>query len=114
MVQVYGIKNCDSVKKALSFFKKHNITYELFDFKKEELPCEKIETWLQKVSINKLFNARSTTYRNLKLKELDLNDMQKTEWLCRKNLLIKRPVIEFDDKVIVGYNEQEYIKNFNV
>jgi Spx/MgsR family transcriptional regulator len=114
MIQVYGIKNCDSVKKALSFFKKHDIAYELHDFKTDKLPSSKITSWLQKVSIDKLFNARSTTYRNLKLKEMNLNDEQKEEWLCRENLLIKRPVIEFDDKVIVGYNEQEYIKNFNV
>ena len=113
MIKVYGIKNCDSVKKALSFFKKNGIEYELFDFKKEELPCQKIEYWLTKVDINKLFNARSTTYRNLKLKEMQLDDKQKAQWLCRENLLIKRPVIEFDDKVIVGYNEQEYISQFN-
>ena len=114
MIKVYGIKNCDSVKKALSFFKKHNIAYELFDFKRQELPCTKIEAWLQKVDINKLFNARSTTYRNLKLKELNLDEKQKAEWLCRENLLIKRPVVEFDDEVIVGYNEQEYITKFNL
>ncbi|MBA1432532.1 MAG: Spx/MgsR family RNA polymerase-binding regulatory protein [Epsilonproteobacteria bacterium] len=114
MIKVYGIKNCDSVKKALSFFKKHNIQYDLFDFKTEELPCQKITSWLQKVDINKLFNARSTTYRNLKLKEMNLNDEQKAEWLCRENLLIKRPVIEFADEVIVGYNEQEYITKFNI
>jgi len=113
MIKVYGIKNCDSVKKALSFFKKHNIKYELFDFKTEALPCQKVTSWLQKVDINKLFNSRSTTYRNLKLKEMNLNDEQKAEWLCRENLLIKRPVIEFDDKVIVGYNEQEYITQFS-
>jgi len=113
MIRVYGIKNCDSVKKALSFFKKHNIEYEFFDFKTQALPCQKITYWLQKVDINKLFNTRSTTYRNLKLKEINLSDEQKAEWLCRENLLIKRPVIEFDDKVIVGYNEEEYIKQFN-
>jgi Spx/MgsR family transcriptional regulator len=112
MIQVYGIKNCDSVKKALSFFKKHNIEYELFDFKKEPLPCEKITQWLKSVDINKLFNARSTTYRNLKLKELNLNDTDKAQWLCRENLLIKRPVIEVDSDVIVGYNEEEYIQKF--
>ncbi len=113
MLKVYGIKNCDSVKKAVKFFKEHNIDYELFDFKKEPLACQKIDEWLQHTSIEKLFNARSTTYRNLKLKELNLNDEQKSEWLCRENLLIKRPVIEFGNEVIVGYNEQEYKTKFD-
>jgi Spx/MgsR family transcriptional regulator len=112
MIKVYGIKNCDSVKKALSFFKKNNIEYELFDFKQEPLACEKIEQWLQKTDINRLFNARSTTYRNLKLKELNLSDTEKAKWLCRENLLIKRPVVEVDSDLIVGYNEDEYIQKF--
>ena len=114
MLRVYGIKNCDSVKKALFFFKKHDIAYELFDFKTQELPCEKISYWLTRVDINKLFNSRSTTYRNLGLKAMNLSDEEKAQWLCRENLLIKRPVVEFDDDVIVGYNEQEYITKFNI
>ena len=112
MIKVYGIKNCDSVKKALKFFKQNEIAFAFIDFKEEPLQCEKITQWLQKTGINKLFNARSTTYRNHKLKEMNLNDTQKAEWLCKENLLIKRPVVEFDDTVIVGYNEEKYITNF--
>ncbi len=112
MITVYGIKNCDSVKKALVFFKKHNIAYELFDFKTQELPCEKIKYWASKVAMKTLFNARSTTYRNLKLKELNLDDEQQKEWLCKQNLLIKRPVIEYNDSVIVGFNEEQYQRSF--
>jgi Spx/MgsR family transcriptional regulator len=112
MIKIYGIKNCDSIKKALSFFKKNDIEYEFIDFKKEPLPCEKIHQWLEKVDINKLFNARSTTYRNLKLKELNLNDKERAEWLCKENLLIKRPIIETNSEIIVAYNEDEYREKF--
>lgn len=112
MVKVYGIKNCDSVKKALSFFKKHNIEYELFDFKTQELPCAKISQWLKNTDIKTLFNARSTTYRNLKLKELNLNESEQEDWLCRENLLIKRPVVESDKDLVVGFNEETYTRNF--
>ncbi len=112
MVQVYGIKNCDSVKKALKFFKEHNIEYELFDFKTQELPCEKIEEWSKKVGTKTLFNARSTTYRNLKLKELNLDEAGQKEWLCKENLLIKRPVVEFNDELLVGFNEENYKRSF--
>ncbi|MDH4944161.1 Spx/MgsR family RNA polymerase-binding regulatory protein [Sulfurimonas sp. C5] len=112
MIKVYGIKNCDSVKKALSFFKKHDLAYELFDFKVESLPCEKIDRWIEHVSIKDLFNSRSTTYRNLKLKELNLDENGQKEWLCKENLLIKRPVIEFNDQVLVGFNEENYQRSF--
>ena len=112
MVRIYGIKNCDSVKKALSFFKKHNIEYEMHDFKQEPVGCDTISSWLQKVEMKTLFNTRSTTYRSLKLKELDLDENGKKEWLCKENLLIKRPVIEYNDAIIVGYKEENYQRIF--
>lgn len=110
MINVYGIKNCDSVKKALSFFKAHNLDYQLHDFKIDNVGCEKVSFWLSQVDMKSIFNSRSTTYRTLKLKELNPNENEKKDWLCKENLLIKRPVIEFADKVIVGYNEEEYKK----
>lgn len=112
MIEIYGIKNCDSVKKALSFFKKHNLVYNFHDFKTEELTCSKIEEWLQKTTIKTLFNARSTTYRTLKLKELNLDEEELQKWLCKENLLIKRPVIEYQDELIVGFNEENYTRTF--
>ncbi len=108
MIQVYGIKNCDSVKKALSFFKKHNLDYTLQDFKTETVGCEKVSSWLNFVTLKQLFNTRSTTYRNLKLKEKNLSDEEKKMYLCQENLLIKRPVIEVNGTVIVGYNENNF------
>jgi len=112
MIKIYGIKNCDSVKKAIKFFKQHNLEYELFDFKEESLPCEKISQWLQQTDIKTLFNARSTTYRNLKLKEMNLTPEEQEQWLCKENLLIKRPVVEFDNTLLVGFNEENYQRSF--
>ncbi len=110
MIRVYGIKNCDSVKKALSFLKKHALEYEFHDFKTQELSREQISSWLKKTDIKTLFNSRSTTYRTLKLKELKLTDEQKAEWLYKENMLIKRPVIECDPELLIGYNEDNYTK----
>lgn len=109
MIKVYGIKNCDSVKKALNFLDKNSLVYEFHDFKKEPVGCDLLEKWAKSVEMKQLFNSRGTTYRTLKLKELDLNDGQKLEWLCKENMLIKRPVIEYaSDKVLVAYNEDQY------
>jgi len=112
MIKVYGIKNCDSVKKALKFFKENDLEFELFDFKKQELACQKIDEWLKQTDIKTLFNARSTTYRNLKLKELDLDEKGQKEWLCKENLLIKRPIIEYNESILVGFNEKIYQRSF--
>ena len=51
-------------------------------------------------------------YRDLKLKELNLDDEAKIEWLAKENYLIKRPVIEFDGKVLVGFDEERYKELF--
>jgi Spx/MgsR family transcriptional regulator len=112
MIQVYGIKNCDSVKKALAFFKKHNLEFELHDFKTQAVGCDKVSFWLQKTQIKTLFNSKSTTYRTLGLKEKNLDEAGMAEWLCKENLLIKRPVIEFDDKLVIGFNEDSYQGEF--
>ena len=112
MIKVYGIKSCGSVKKALKLLNECGLEYEFVDFKKSPVGCEKIEAWLQKVSIDKLFNTRGTKYRQLRLKDLNLDDEGKKEWLCKENLLIKRPVIEVEDKVIVGFDEKQYKEVF--
>ena len=112
-MKVYGIKTCGSVKKALKFFKEHNIAYDFVDFKKEPATCEKIDFWIEKAGIEKLLNTKGTKYRTLKLKELNLDDSSKREWLCKENLLIKRPVIELDNgDVVVGFDEELYKKLF--
>ena len=111
MVTVYGIKNCDSVRKAVKYLKSHEISYTFVDFRETPVLSETIREWLKKTDIKTLFNTRSTTYRTLKLKTLELNDEQKVTWLAKENMLIKRPVITFQNSVIVGYNETQYLTN---
>ncbi len=108
MVRLYGIKNCDSVRKAVKFLKAHDIPYEFIDFRERPVDEATIRKWLEKTDLKTLFNTRGTTYRTLGLKALDLSDEEKIDWLAKENMLIKRPVLEFEDKVIVGYNESEY------
>ncbi len=108
MLQIYGIKNCDSVKKALKFFKEHSINYELIDFKSTPVHCDKITSWLNHVEMKVLLNSRGTTYRTLQIKTLDLDDNAKKQYLCEHNMLIKRPVVEYKDQVLVGFNLKEY------
>jgi len=110
MLQIYGIKNCDSVRKAIKFFKSHDIEYEFIDFKLTPVDLETIDFWLSMSDIKTLLNTRGTTYRTLKLKELDLSDDEKSLYLSKENMLIKRPVVIFDNSIIVGYNESEYLK----
>ncbi len=107
-MKLYGIKTCGSVRKAIKFFKENKIEFELIDFKKTTVGEDEINYWLEKVSIDTLFNNRGTKYRTLKLKELNLDDKAKKEWLIKENILIKRPVIEYKNDVFVAFDEEKY------
>ena len=108
MVVVYGIKNCDSVKKALKFLNERSIPYSFVDFKTSPVGIDKVNEWLGHIDISVLFNTKGTTYRTLALKSLDLGDNDKAQWMSKENLLIKRPVIQYNSKVIVGFDLSKY------
>jgi Spx/MgsR family transcriptional regulator len=110
MITIYGIKTCSSVRKAVKFCKDNNLEHTLHDFRAEPLDDEKIKYFASKVDINLLFNNRGTKYKDLKLKELNLDDQGKLEWLCKENMLLKRPVVEYGEKVLVAFNEDTYKK----
>ncbi|KIM04533.1 MAG: arsenate reductase [Sulfurovum sp. PC08-66] len=107
-MKVYGIKSCSSVKKALSYLDAHAIAYDFVDLKQEKIELSTIKRWLEYVPIEQLFNKRSTTYRNLKLKELNLGDSEAIEWLPKEPMLIKRPVIEEENVIMVGFDLDKY------
>lgn len=111
-MKLYGIKTCGSVKKAMKFFKENSIDFEFIDFKKTKIEKKTVDYWLTKVPVDTLFNNRGTTYRTFKLKELNLDDKAKKEWLIKENMLIKRPVIEYNDDVIVAFDEEVYKNTF--
>jgi len=85
------------------------LEYEFVDIKKNSVPCETIEKWLKKVDINVIFNKRGTKYRQLKLKDLKLDETGMKEWLCKEPMLMKRPILEHESgDVIVGFDEEKY------
>ncbi len=109
MLRLYGIKSCDSVRKARKFLTTRHIDFEMVDFRERPVTCDTIDRWLSKVDIDTLLNRRGTTYRTLGLKSMDLDDDGKRAWLCKENMLIKRPVLETPQgDVIVGFDENRY------
>jgi len=112
MIKIYGIPTCSTVRTARKFFKDNEIEIEFIDFKKTTVSCDKVDKWLKDIEISLLFNNRGKKYRDLKLKNLDLDDIEKRDWLCKENMLFKRPIIEFNDKVLVGYDEEKYKELF--
>lgn len=110
---IYGIKTCSTVAKARKFMKENNIDFTFVDYKVESVDEKKIREWLKQIDMKVLFNTRGTKYRDLKLKELNLEDDGKIKWMAKENYLLKRPVIEYGEgKVHVAYNEEVYKELF--
>ena len=111
MINIYGIKTCSTVRRAIKFCKDSELDYTFIDFRATPLDDGKVKYFASKIDINILFNNRGTKYRDLKLKDLNLDENGKIEWLCKENMLLKRPILEYgDDKVLVSFNEDTYKK----
>ena len=113
MTVLYGIKNCDTVKKARKWLKDHAIEYVFHDFRQDGLEPARLYQWSQAVGWETLLNRRGTTWRQLN--EAEREHLDETHALALMHdlpTLIKRPVLELDDKVEVGFQPDIYSKLF--
>lgn len=111
---LYGISNCDTVKKAKSWLEKNNLDYHFHDFRKQELESRIIQDWLSQIDWQKLLNKRSTTWRNLDVKtQQSVNAENIIQLLVENPTLIKRPVLKVNGIINVGFNADTYQGIFN-
>ncbi len=107
MIKMYGIKNCDTIKKAQKFLINHQVDFEFIDLRDNSIDKTKLQTFVDKLTWKELINKRSTTYRNLNDKEKNNITLE----LVLKNLtLIKRPVLVINNDIMVGFSEKSYLK----
>lgn len=113
MITLYGINNCDTVKKAQKWLAKENIKVEFFDFKKQTLTTELLEQFVQLSSWDKLINKRSTTYRNLSdsIKN-NLTDEIAFATVLASPTLLKRPLLIHDQQLHLGFKDAQYQEVF--
>ncbi|HTC01442.1 MAG TPA: ArsC family reductase [Ferruginibacter sp.] len=109
---VYGIPNCDTVKKSLDWLKKNKIDYEFHDYKKSGITKAKLEAWSKKVGWEVLVNKKGTTWRKLTREDQEKVTTQSAaiKVMMENNSIIKRPVVEAGEKLLVGFNETDFIK----
>ncbi|MFD1769944.1 Spx/MgsR family RNA polymerase-binding regulatory protein [Sphingobacterium suaedae] len=110
MIQVYGIKNCNTVKKALTWLDAHQVPYTFHDYKKEPASLEKLLHWEKEVSWEALVNKKGTTWKKLSpIEQAAVNHADAAnEVLIQHNSMIKRPILETKKGLILGFNEDEY------
>ena len=110
MITIYGIKNCDTMKKARAWLDKHGVEYKFHDYKIEGIARERLERWAKKSGWETLLNKSGMTFRKLPPKEQKVVDAKKAiALMLAQPSMIKRPVIELGrGKVLVGFKPKEY------
>ncbi len=109
MITLYGICNCDTVKKAKKWLDEHQLDYRFHDFRKDGLDAELLHSWCEQLSWETLLNKRGTTWRQ-QPDEVKANvDAANVEaLLLAQPAMIKRPVLVQNDSVRVGFKADEY------
>jgi Spx/MgsR family transcriptional regulator len=111
---IYGIKNCDTMKKAFTWLNNKGIEYTFFDYKKEILAEEQFKFWLTKLPLEQIVNKQGTTFKKLtdEQKVAVLTPETAFSIINKNTSVIKRPLIEINNQVYVGFNEATWAEIF--
>jgi arsenate reductase (glutaredoxin) len=116
MYTIYGIPNCDTIKKARTWFEKNNVPYQFYDYRKESLSAEKIKEWLAVFPWDKLVNKASTTWKELSEEEREaiVDGDSAIPLMMEKTTVIKRPLIETagGKALTLGFNADVYASTY--
>lgn len=112
-IKVYGIKNCNTMKKTFQLLENEGISYEFIDYKKQKPSEELLESFANKASLDQLINRKGTTYRKLSEDEKVALETDTTAFplMAENSSMIKRPIFQFPDgELILGLLEKEILK----
>ena len=109
-MKVYGIPNCNTVKKSIDWLKNNEIEFEFHDYKKKGITKEKLQEWSKKLGWEKMLNKKGTTWRTLTpgRQQQVTDEFSAIELMMEKPSVIKRPIIEAGKKLLIGLDEEEY------
>ena len=114
-VTIYGIKNCDTMKKARAWLDAHGVAYAFHDYKAAGIERGRLETWAHEVGWETLLNRAGTTFRALSDKDKDgLTEKKAIALMLAQPSMIKRPVLDVGGKPLVGFKSEQYGKKFGM
>lgn len=118
-ITIYGIKSCDTMKKAMTLLNMLDVNYTFHDYKKQEIDKNSIQRWVNALGMDKVLNKRGTTWRKLtdaQKQAADTNIDSAIDLLVANNSMIKRPIVEgcYQDKAVLlcGFDAAEYTEEF--
>ena len=110
-ITIYGIKNCDTMKKARAWLDSHGIAYDFHDYKAAGAPKERLKAWASELGWETLLNRAGTTFRKLPDADKEgLNERKALALMLEQPSMIKRPVLEVGGKLLVGFKPEVYAK----
>lgn len=111
-ITMYGIKNCDTIKKARSWLDKHGVTYAFHDYKAAGIDKPSLDRWSKQVGWETLLNRAGTTFRKLpEVDKADLNERKAIALMLAQPSMIKRPVLDLGGRVLVGFKPETYARD---
>ena len=112
-VTIYGIKNCDTMKKARAWLDGRGVAYDFHDYKTAGIERSALEGWAREAGWETLLNRAGTTFRKLPEKDRDgLTEKKAIALMVDQPSMIKRPVLEVGGKLLVGFKPEQYEKAF--
>jgi len=113
-VTIYGIKNCDTMKQARAWLDAKGVAYVFHDYKAEGAPAKaKVEGWMRDAGWEKVLNRAGTTFRALDdADKANLTEKKALKLVLAQPSMIKRPVLEVGDALLVGFKPEEYAAAF--
>ena len=114
MITLYGIKNCDTVKKARKWLELHGIEYQFHDFREDGLESDAVEAWLAELGWENLVNKRSTSWKALdEQARQNMDEASALPAILAQPTLIKRPLMDTGHERHTGFSAASYQKIFN-
>jgi len=111
---MYGIKNCDTIKKARKWLEAENIDYTFHDYKKDGVDESLFKAWLSELGWESVINRRGTTWRKLSDEQKEnMNEASALEAMLDNPSIIKRPLLVHDGKSVLGFKADEYASIFS-
>ncbi|MEL6529490.1 MAG: arsenate reductase [Pseudomonadota bacterium] len=113
-IHLYGIPNCDTVKKARKWLESQELEYTFHDLKKEGVDAENLKDWIGAKGVDLVLNRRGTTYRKLSdADKVDIDEAKAVTLLQEHSSMIKRPVAVHGNGILIGFKEEEWSAAFS-
>lgn len=113
-VTLYGIPNCDTIKKAKKWLEDAGVAYEFHDYRKQGIDAVLVKEFCQQLTWEQVLNKRGTTFRQLTAEQKEtLNETNAIELLVAQPAMIKRPILRVQDQLHVGFKAEQYSQIFN-